>query len=89
MKFSARELQIWDLLRLGQTNKEIALNLGVSATTVRDHLRRMMLRSGLKTRVALAVLYFSKNGALANHASIETERRTNNDRRTSEESLQM
>ena len=36
-------------------------NLGISANTARDHIRRMMLRAGLKTRVALAVLYFARD----------------------------
>lgn len=64
MTFSMRESQILDLLRTVQTNKEIAQNLGISANTVRDHIRRMMLRTGLKTRVVLAALYISQDMAV-------------------------
>lgn len=81
MKFTTRETEILDLLRQGQTNKDIGRNLGISANTVRDHIRRMMLRTGLKTRVALAALYFTVGLTVAGLALEEPERRSTVDRR--------
>lgn len=62
MAFSMRESQILDQLWLGQTNKQIGANLGISPNTVRDHIRRMMLRTGVCTRVALAALWLRQTG---------------------------
>ncbi len=81
MAFSMRESQILDLLRTGQTNKEIGQNLGISANTVRDHIRRMMLRTGLKTRVALAALYIGQDMAVVWCPVEGPERRNSIDRR--------
>lgn len=91
MAFSMRESQILDLLRTGQTNKEIGHNLGISANTVRDHLRRMMLRTGLRTRVALAALYISQDMAVGWCPVEGPERRNSIDRRVPvvSQSLQM
>jgi DNA-binding NarL/FixJ family response regulator len=81
VKFTMREAQILDLLRHGQTNKDIGRNLGISANTARDHIRRMMLRTGLKTRVALAALYFTAGLTVASLALEGPERRSTVDRR--------
>ena len=60
MKLSSRELEVLTLLLQGQTNKEIAINLKISANTVRDHIRRMMLRTGINKRAALVALYYTQ-----------------------------
>lgn len=82
MNFTLRKTQILDLIRHGQTNKDIGQNLGISANTVRDHIRRVMLRTGLKTRVALAALYFARDRAPQQPAQdTGHERRMTSDRR--------
>lgn len=63
MTFSMRESQILDQLQLGQTNKQIGATLGISPNTVRDHIRRMMLRTGVYTRVSLATLWLRQAAA--------------------------
>jgi DNA-binding NarL/FixJ family response regulator len=76
LKFSKRESEILEHLKRGLTNKDIANNLGISPNTVRDHLRRMMLRSGLRTRGALAALFFSNNEETVRLLSEATDRRS-------------
>lgn len=57
MQPTPRETQILDLLLYGRTNKEIAIVLGISPHTVRDHLSQLMLRYRVPSRCALAALY--------------------------------
>lgn len=49
------ERQIIELIRLGKTNRQIALALRVSAKTVEKHLTRLFARAGCRTRHALAM----------------------------------
>ena len=60
MKLSVREAQILDLLCHGCTNKTIALRLGISPHTVRDHIGAMSIRFYAKGRTALATAYLLK-----------------------------
>jgi DNA-binding CsgD family transcriptional regulator len=75
MAFSMRESQILDHLQDGQTNKQIGANLGISPNTVRDHIRRMMLRTGVCTRVSLAALWLRQTG-MSPPQQTYTERRS-------------
>ena len=47
---SERELQILDLVSSGNTNKEIALQLNISAHTVKGHLTHILTKLDLKNR---------------------------------------
>lgn len=49
------ERQIVELIRLGKTNRQIALALRVSAKTVEKHLTRLFAKAGCRTRHALAM----------------------------------
>lgn len=49
------ERQIIELIRLGKTNRQIALALRVSAKTVEKHLTRLFAKAGCRTRHALAM----------------------------------
>jgi DNA-binding CsgD family transcriptional regulator len=49
------ERQIIELIRLGRTNRQIALALRVSAKTVEKHLTRLFAKAGCRTRHALAM----------------------------------
>lgn len=54
---SALTRQQRSVLRLmveGYTNKEIAGRLGISPNTVKEHIERLLLRSGIRSRTALA-----------------------------------
>jgi len=50
-----RESDVLVLLAHGLSNKAIALDLGMSPHTVRDHVCRIMQRQGLSNRVELAI----------------------------------
>jgi DNA-binding NarL/FixJ family response regulator len=51
-----RELEIVEFVKQGQSNKLIAYNLKLSENTVRNHLRNIMEKLGLKNRVQVATL---------------------------------
>ena len=58
---SARELEIFRLIALGQAIKEIADELGISDKTVATYLARIREKTGLSSPVAIA-RYALKNG---------------------------
>jgi DNA-binding NarL/FixJ family response regulator len=58
--FTAREIQILNLLRAGQPNREIALALGIDEGTVKAHLGRLMRKVGVNNRIALTVHPFTQ-----------------------------
>lgn len=51
-----REIDIVRLVGQGLGNKDIALRLGVSVTTVRTHLSKVYGKMGTASRVELAIL---------------------------------
>jgi DNA-binding NarL/FixJ family response regulator len=53
---TAREMQIVEHVKEGHSNKVIAYKLGLSENTVRNHLRNIMEKLGLKNRVQVATL---------------------------------
>jgi DNA-binding NarL/FixJ family response regulator len=58
--FTARELQVLNLLRAGQPNREIALSLGIDEGTVKAHIGRLMRKVGVNNRIALTVHPFTQ-----------------------------
>jgi ATP/maltotriose-dependent transcriptional regulator MalT len=63
IKITRRDQQVLDLLVQGCSNKEIASELDISARTVKQHLRTLFLRAGIKhgrKRVILATAIFEK-----------------------------
>jgi len=61
MKVTPRDQQVLDLLVQGCSNKEIAGQLSISPRTVKQHLRTLFLRAGIKDgrkRVKLAIAVF-------------------------------
>jgi DNA-binding NarL/FixJ family response regulator len=59
-RFTAREIQILNLLRAGQPNREIALTLGIDEGTVKAHIGRLMRKVGVNNRIALTVHPFTQ-----------------------------
>ena len=55
-----RERDLVDYVRLGYTNKEVALACGISPNTVRNRLAALFARLGVSTRVELAMLSQSR-----------------------------
>src|ERR1035441_8486629 len=63
IKITPRDQQVLRLLVTGCSNKEIASHLSISPRTVKQHLRTLFLRAGIKDgrkRVKLATAMFIK-----------------------------
>ena len=63
IKITHRDEQVLDLLVEGCSNKEIAEQLNISPRTVKQHLRTLFLRAGIKDgrkRVKLATAVFQR-----------------------------
>jgi DNA-binding NarL/FixJ family response regulator len=63
IKVTPRDQQVLDLLVQGCSNKEIAGQLSISPRTVKQHLRTLFLRAGIREgrkRVRLATAAFEK-----------------------------
>jgi two-component system, NarL family, nitrate/nitrite response regulator NarL len=58
-----RELQLVSLISAGGSNKEIAESLGITEATVKRHLANVFDKTGVSTRLELAV--FAMNHGLA------------------------
>jgi DNA-binding NarL/FixJ family response regulator len=66
IKVTPRDQQVLDLLVQGCSNKEIAGQLKISPRTVKQHLRTLFLRAGIREgrkRVKLAIAMFSREEA--------------------------
>jgi DNA-binding NarL/FixJ family response regulator len=66
VKVTPRDRQVLRLLVLGYSNKEIAGQLNISPRTVKQHLRTLFLRAGIRDgrkRVKLAIAMFDKEEA--------------------------
>ena len=63
IKITRRDQQVLKLLVKGCSNKEIAAELSISPRTVKQHLRTLFLRAGIRDgrkRVRLATAAFEK-----------------------------
>lgn len=63
VKVTPRDQQVLELLVQGCSNKEIAGQLSISPRTVKQHLRTLFLRAGIRDgrkRVRLATAAFSR-----------------------------
>ncbi len=63
IKITPRDQEVLHLLVQGCSNKEIASHLNISPRTVKQHLRTLFLRAGIKEgrkRVKLATAMFMK-----------------------------
>ena len=63
IKVTPRDREVLDLLVQGCSNKEIAGQLNISPRTVKQHLRTLFLRAGIKEgrkRVKLAMAVFEQ-----------------------------
>jgi len=58
---SAREVDVLKLLSQGYSNKEIAVELGISQQTVKNHVTSILHKLGVEDRTQ-AVLYAMKRG---------------------------
>jgi DNA-binding NarL/FixJ family response regulator len=66
VKVTPRDRQVLNLLVQGCSNKEIAGQLNISPRTVKQHLRTLFLRAGIREgrkRVKLAIAMFAREAA--------------------------
>ena len=64
VRLTAREREIMQCLARGESNKEIARRLDVAESTVKIHVQNIMKKTGLTSRVQIAV-YAVENGLSA------------------------
>ncbi len=64
-----REQEILELLADGSTNKAIARTLGISNDTVKQHVRHILNKLNLSSRVEAAVLYAVEQNSIAKGVS--------------------
>jgi len=55
VKLTTRQRQIFDLVVVGQSNKEIARTLGLSQGTVKIHIAKLFEKLGVRHRSAVAL----------------------------------
>jgi DNA-binding NarL/FixJ family response regulator len=53
MELTKRESDVLQLLLIGKTNKQIALDLSISDYTVRDHVSSLLRKRGVRNRMEL------------------------------------
>ena len=54
-ELTTRQRQVFDLIVLGQSNKEIARSLGLSEGTVKIHIAKLFEKLGVRNRSAVAL----------------------------------
>jgi DNA-binding NarL/FixJ family response regulator len=59
---SPRERQIAALITEGLSNKQIARRLAIALATVKDHVHRILTKTGLPNRAAVAAAYLGHAG---------------------------
>lgn len=58
-----RELEIFNMLILNKTTKEIAASLGISEKTIRNHISNTIQKLGVKSRTQ-AIILLVKSGMI-------------------------
>jgi DNA-binding CsgD family transcriptional regulator len=58
-----REAEVCSLIAEGRANKQIAARMGIALATVKDHVHRILRKTGLPNRAALAVAYQAAQAA--------------------------
>jgi DNA-binding NarL/FixJ family response regulator len=56
-RLTAREFEVAGLVAAGYANKEIAARLGIQTSTVKEHVHRILEKTGLPSRSAVARAY--------------------------------
>ncbi len=56
-RLSAREFEVAGLVAAGYANKEIAARLGIQTSTVKEHVHRILEKTGLPSRSAVTRAY--------------------------------
>ena len=65
LSLSPQQTQIVELILRGRQDKEIAVEMGLSFSTVRTYLTRIFNRTGVPDRLSLVLLIFAKAQQIA------------------------
>lgn len=57
---SRREIEVSSLIAEGMSNKQIARRLFLSTATIKDHVHRILTKTGLSNRAAVAAAYHGR-----------------------------
>jgi DNA-binding NarL/FixJ family response regulator len=71
-KPSPREKEVLDLLSRGQNNRQIAKALYIEECTVKEHVRKLRMKTGMRSRVSLAV-WAMRNGFVGRAIEIDED----------------
>ena len=66
-----REMDVLRLIATGLSNKQIAGQLFISEETVKVHIRNLLRKLNVHSRVAATVLFFERNGRLGKFKTIK------------------
>lgn len=61
MKLSKRELEVLELISLGNSDKEIAYTLNISARTVQTHVKRIVIKMEARNRTNAVANYIRQH----------------------------
>lgn len=67
-----REFEVAGLVTLGLANKEIAARIGVKTSTVKEHVHRILTKTGLVSRAAVARAYVGGSEAVVRVGAVQT-----------------
>lgn len=56
-RLTPMQCKVVELLCVGQSTEQIALALGITANTIKNHIREAMAKTGAENRTHLAVQY--------------------------------
>ncbi len=56
-RLTPREFEVAGLVAAGWTNKEIGARLGIGTSTIKEHVHRILAKTGLQSRAAIAAAY--------------------------------